>query len=100
MKLTIEEIKDLLLELDYPNQPQLLESVSRQLLSLTGESKSAFIKWYESRELPDFEIEGITPAFLRKYHSMTDVAIILAYARLLKEPKAAAFVLKKPIIKH
>ena len=100
MKLTIEEIKDLLLELDYPNQPQLLESVSRQLLSLTGESRSAFIKWYESRELPDFEIEGITPAFLRKYHSMTDVAIILAYARLLKEPKAAAFLLNMPIIKH
>ena len=100
MKLTIEEIKDLLLELDYPNQPQLLESVSRQLLSLTGESKSAFIKWYESRGLPDVEIEGITPAFLRKYHSMTDVAIILADARHLKEPKAAEKKQKKPIIKH
>lgn len=100
MELTKEQIKELLLELDYPNQPQLLESVARQLLSLTGEGKAAFIEWYTSRKLPDFDIEGITPAYLRKFHSMTDVAIILAYARLLKEPKAAAFILKKPIIKH
>ena len=63
------------------------------------EGKMAFENWYETKEIPNFEIEGITPGFLRKYHSMNDVAILLVYARLLYHPEAA-FSLKKPVIRH
>lgn len=99
MKYNSSEIKERLLEEDYPNNPQLLESVTRQILLLEGEGKMAFDNWFETREIPNFEIEGITPGFLRKYHSMNDVAILLVYARLLDTPEAA-FSLKKPVIRH
>ena len=99
MKYNSSEIKERLLEEDYPNNLQLLESVTRQIQALEGEGEAAFENWFETRKVPDFEIEGITPAFLRKYHSMNDVAIMLVYARLLDTPKAA-FILKKPVIKH
>lgn len=99
MKYNSSDIKERLLEEDYPNNPQLLESVTRQIIALKDEGKAAFENWFETREIPDFDIEGITPSFLRKYHSMKDVAIILAYAHLVNDPKAA-FTLKKPVIKH
>ena len=99
MEYNSSDIKERLLEEDYPNNPQLLECVTRQILALKGEGKAAFENWFKTREIPDFNIEGITPSFLRKYHSMKDVAIILAYAHLKDEPKAA-FILKKPVIKH
>ena len=99
MKYNNSEIKERLLEEDYPNNPQLLESVTRQILLLKGNGKVAFENWFETGEIPHFEIEGITPCFLRKYHSMNDVAILLVYARLLDAPEAA-FALKKPVIKH
>jgi hypothetical protein len=99
MKYNESEIKDCLLEEDYPNNPQLLESVTRQIQALKGKGEEAFENWFETKEVPDFEIEGISPSFLRKYHSMNDVAILLVYARLLDMPKAAS-VFKKPVIKH
>lgn len=99
MKYTSEEIKERLLEEDYPNNQVILESVTRQILALKGEGEKAFVNWFETKSVPSFDIEGITPSFLRKYHSMKDVAIILAYARLVEEPKAA-FILKKPVIKQ
>ena len=99
MKYNSSEIKERLLEEEYPNNPQLIESVTRQILALKGKGETAFENWFETREVPEFEIEGITPSFLRKYHSMNDVAILLVYARLMDMPKAA-FILKKPVIKH
>ena len=99
MKYNSSKIKERLLEEDNPNNPLLLESVTRQILLLKGEGKMAFENWYETREIPNFEIEGITPGFLRKYHSMNDVAILLVYARLLDTPEAASL-LKKPVIRH
>ena len=99
MKYNSEEIKERLLEEDYPNNPVILESVTRQILALRYEGEKAFENWFETRSIPSFDIEGVTPSFLRKYHSMKDVGIILAYARLIEEPKAA-FLLKKPVIKQ
>ena len=87
------------MEEDYPNNPIILESVTRQVLALNGKGEEAFIHWFETNEIPSFDIEGLTPSFLRKYHSMKDVAIILTYAHLVDEPKAA-FLLKKPVIKQ
>lgn len=99
MKYNESEIKERLLDADYPNNPQLLDSVTRQILALKDKGETAFENWFETGDIPDFDIEGITPSFLRKYHSMNDVAIILVYARLLDTPKVAS-VLKKPVIKH
>lgn len=99
MKYSKEEIKDRLLEEDYPQNEALLNSIMNQLGALEGEDEKIFIDWFESNHVPNFEIDGITPAYLRKYHGMKDVAIVLSYIRLLKEPKAA-LLLKKPWIKH
>ena len=90
MKYNSTEIKERLLEEDYPNNSQLLESVTRQILALKGNGKVAFENWFETREIPNFDIEGITPSFLRKYHLMNDVAILLVYARLMDALEADA----------
>lgn len=99
MKYTEKEIKERLLEEDYPNNPVLLESVTSQILSLTDEGEEKFIEWFETKKLFPFNINGITPDFLRKYHAMKDVAIILCYARLKKDPNLATL-LKRPVIKN
>ena len=90
----------MLLENDYPaSNHDMLESVIRQLQNLTDEGKAAFEHWCEARVLPVFDIEGITAEYLQKYHHATDVAVILAYDGLVRNPKSA-YLLKKPIIRH
>ena len=62
MEYSSEKIKNLLVEEeDYPNNEVLLKSVTRQLLSLEGKGKEAFINWYKKGEVPEFEINGINP---------------------------------------
>ncbi|SRR5574344_914321 len=99
MKYSKEEIKDRLLEEDYPQNEELLNSIINQFGTFEGEDEKIFVDWFESNRVPDFEIDGITPAYLRMHHGMKDAAIILSYIRLLKEPKAA-LLLRKPLIKH
>lgn len=99
MEYSSEEIKNRLLEEDYPNNEVLLKSVTRQLLSLEGKGKEALINWYEKGEVPKFEIEGINPNYLKNNHNMSKAAIVLVYARLCDDP-SAAYLLKKPVIKH
>lgn len=100
MNYTAEQLKEMLLENDYPaSNHDMLESVIRQLQNLTDEGKAAFEHWCEARVLPVFDIEGITAEYLQKYHHATDVAVILAYDGLVRNPKSA-YLLKKPIIRH
>lgn len=100
MKYTSEELKELLLENDYPaSNKKLLESVIQQLQSLTPEGKVAFENWYDTRKLPIFDIEGVSVDYLKTYHHANDIAVILAYDGLIKDPKRA-YLLKKPVIKH
>lgn len=100
MKYTSEELKEILLENDYSaSNKQLLESVIRQLQNLTPVGKAAFEHWCNTRTLPDFNIEGVTVDYMKTYHHATDIAVILAYDGLIRNPKSA-YLLKKPMIKH
>lgn len=100
MNYTSENLKEILLENDYPaSNSKMLERVITQLQNLTDEAKEAFEHWYDTRNLPAFDIDGVTPDYLRTYHHATDIAIILAYDGLVRNPKSA-YLLKKPVIKH
>lgn len=69
-----------------------------QFQSLSGEDEAIFNAWFESNRVPEFDISGITPSYLRKYHRMKDAAIVLAYLRLRKDPQVARL-LKRPVIR-
>ncbi len=100
MKYSAEQLKEILLENDYPaSNPKMLESVITQLMNLGPEGQAAFYEWCDSRNLPKFSIEGIDVNYLKTYHGMTDIAVVLAYDGLIKNPKSA-YLLKKPVIKR
>jgi hypothetical protein len=100
MNYIVEELKEILLDNDYPaSNKELMESVIKQLQNLTPEGKEAFEHWYDTRDLPTFDIEGITADYMKTYHHANDIAIILAYDGLIKNPKSA-YLLKRPVIKQ
>ena len=100
MNYTTEELKELLLDNDYPaSNKKLLESVIKQLQDLTPEGKAAFEHWCNTRNLPKFNIEGVTADYLKTYHHANDIAVILAFDGLIKNPKNA-YLLKRPVIKQ
>ena len=100
MDYIFEELKDILLENDYPaSKKKLLESVIEQLQNLTPEGKVAFEHWCNTRELPSFDINGVNVDYLKTYHHSTDIGVILAYDGLIRNPQRA-YILKKPVIKH
>lgn len=97
-QITDIELKDRLLETDYPNDEKLLNDVVQKIRNFGNEAQSMFENWYDTAKIPKFDINGITPAYLRKFHKMKDAGIIIAYDWLQKEPTTAAHLLKKPII--
>jgi hypothetical protein len=97
-KYTNEELKKRLLEDDYPNNEKLLSGVIEKINNFGNEAQSMFDDWYSKTLSPNFDINGITPAFLRKNHSMKDPGIIIAYDWLLKKPEEAVHLLKKGIM--
>lgn len=100
MNYTKEELKEILLDNDYPaSNEKLLESVIKQLQNLTPEGKIAFEHWCNTRNLPAFDIEGITVDYLKMYHHSTDISVILAYDGLIRNPKNA-YLLKRPIVRQ
>lgn len=100
MNYTSEELKNLLLEEDYPASNELLlKSVISQLQHLTPEGRAAFEYWCDTRNLPVFDIEGITAEFMKANHHANDIAVILAYDGLVRNPKNA-YLLKKPVMRH
>ncbi|WP_294547036.1 hypothetical protein [uncultured Bacteroides sp.] len=100
MEYSSEYLKEILLDNDYPaSNKKMLESVISQLQNLLPESKKAFAEWIETRRVPTYDIEGITPAYLRANHNATDISIILVYDGLLRNPKSA-YLLKRPVILH
>lgn len=100
MNYTSENLKEILLDNDYPaSNRNMLERVISQLQNLTEEGKTAFEYWYDTRNLPTFNINGVTTEYLQTYHHATDIAVILAYDGLIRNPKSA-YLLKKPVIKR
>lgn len=100
MEYTEEKLKEILRDNDYPmSNKRLIESVTKQLQNLTPEAKAAFENWLDTRNLPEFNIEGVTVEYMKTYHHSTDIGVILAYDGLLRNPKSA-YLLKEPVIKH
>ena len=95
-------LNELLDECDYPRNEQLRKSVIAQLQNLTEESSKLFAQWKKNRKIAPnaFEIEGITPVYLKTVRKMEDIAIILAYDGLIREPKKSAVLLREPVIKR
>lgn len=100
MNYTPEKLQEILLDNDYPaSNKQLLENVIDQLQHLTPEGMEAFVHWCDTRNLPSFNIEGITADYMKTYHHANDIAVILAYDGLIRNPKSA-YLLKTPVIKR
>jgi hypothetical protein len=97
---TNEELIERLLESDYPNDAQLLEGVIQKIRHFGTEAQAMFDEWYATSGISPFDVKGITPAWLRKYHRMKDVGIIIAYDWLQKKPDEAAYLLRKPVIER
>lgn len=95
-------LNDLLDDCDYPRDEKLRKSVITQLRNLQENSLNLFNQWKKTHKIaPDaFDIEGITPLFLKTKRRMEDIAIILAYDGLLREPRKSAALLKEPVIKR
>ena len=103
-------------DLDYSGNIQELDSLfndmrtmAEELSSVSGQdahSVKRFLRFHNGaerdfrpRELPKFNIEGITVEYLKGYHGCTDIAIILAYNGLIRNPKSA-YLLKRPVIRQ
>lgn len=100
MKYTDEQLREILMDNDYPTTVEsMIDNVISQLKSLDPKAQEMFDNWIKTGMVEDYEINGITPEFMRNKFHAKDVAIILAYDGLLKNPKNATL-LKRPRIKH
>jgi hypothetical protein len=95
---TKNELIERLIECDYPNDDKLLGEVVEKIQNLGPEAKKIFDLWFTTGRLTDFNIQDITPAYLRKFHKMKEAGIIIAYDWLFKDEKNAVRLLKKPVI--
>ena len=97
---TDQEIKELLLEDDYPNKAAILEGVIQRIRSFGPEAAAMFDEWATTGKQPKFEESGISSEFLRKEQHMKAVALIIAFDWLKKEPHEAAHLLQKPHVER
>lgn len=95
---TDQELKVLLLEDDYPNNETMLSGVISRIRSFGEPAAKMFEQWAEKGIPPKFEVEGVSSAFLKSQIDMKNVALIIAYDWLTKDPHEAARLLKKPIV--
>ena len=80
-----DEIRERLLECDYPQGTTLLEA-------------EMFKKWYNTGKTPRFEVNGISSDYLIATYGMKDPALIITYDWLMKEPDEAKRLLKKSVV--
>lgn len=97
MEYTEPEIREILLECDYPLSGTLLDDTVKRICCLGSEAAKMFSEWHKSGRTPHFEINGITSDFLILTYKMKAPALIIAYDWLLKEPDEASRLLKKQI---
>lgn len=98
MEITNEDLKKRLLEADCPNDEKVLNSYAERIRNFGDEARLVFEEWYKTAKVPAFDVNGITPAFLRKFHNYSDISIVFAYEWLSRDPDEAARLLKKPIM--
>jgi hypothetical protein len=97
-KISDDELRERLLESNYPNDEVILRATIESIRNLGSAAGAVFENWYATGKISGFEeIEGITPDFLRERHNMEDVGIIIAYDMLSKDGKSAAHLLKRAL---
>ena len=94
------EIRERLLEADYPGNEELISGVLERIHAFGPSASRMFEKWMDDGKMPRFEEAGISSDYLRSHQRMTDVALIIAYDWLLKDPAEAARLLRKPVIEQ
>ena len=82
MNYTIEELKEILLENDYPaSNKKLLDSVIKQLQNLTSEGKVAFEKWCDDSVIElckgaKYEFFGFAPIAAYYFAKTTEIKTV------------------------
>ena len=99
MKITDQILSSIFDREDVPANEAMRKSMARQLSELGEKAQAMFDAWYVEGERPKFEEKGISSQMLRDKYKMSDVAIILSYDHILKQPKEAQKVfIEKPLM--
>ena len=87
------EIRQSLLKAGYPNRDDLLSSTIDQIRNFQEKPAELFNLWLETNVVADdaFNIDGITPQYLKQKMKLTDVAILIYYNWLLVAPNDAKY---------
>jgi hypothetical protein len=91
--MTHTEMREILLKSGYPNQDTILDSTIDQINKFQEKPAELFNLWLKTNVVADdaFNIDGITPQFLRQKMKLTDVAVIIYYNWLLVAPNDAKY---------
>lgn len=93
-----DEIRERLLECDYPQGTTLLEDAVNRISEFDANAAEMFNKWYNTGKTPRFEVNGISSDYLIATYGMKDPALIITYDWLMKEPGEAKRLLKKSVV--
>ena len=96
---TRDEIRERLLECDYPQGTTLLEDAVNRICEFCDNAAEMFNNWYSTGKTPRFEVNGISSDYLISTYGMKYPAMIIAYDWLMKEPGEAKRLFKKSIVK-
>ena len=86
-------MREILLKSGYPNQDTILDSTIDQINKFQEKPAELFNLWLKTNVVADdaFNIDGITPQFLRQKMELTDVAVLIYYNWLLVAPNDAKY---------
>ena len=94
-----QELRARLAECDYPDEhceqfpeaPSVTDNVIDQIRKFGPKSEELFLVWWETGCVASdaFNVQDITPALLRRNLQLKDLAVVLYYDWLLKNPHDA-----------
>lgn len=91
--ITDTEIRQLLLKAGYPDKDEILNSTIDQIKKFQEKPTELFRVWVDTNAVADdaFNVDGITPQFLRQKMKLTDIAVLIYYNWLLVAPNDAKY---------
>lgn len=99
MKITDQILSTIFDREDVPANEAMRKSMANQLNELGDKAQAMFEAWYNDGVRPKFEVNGISSQMLRDKYKMSDIAVILSYDHILKQPKEAQKVfVQKPLM--
>ena len=92
-KITYIEIRQSLLKAGYPDRDDVLNSTIDQIRNFQEKPAELFNLWLETNIVANdaFNVDGITPQYLRQKMDLTDVAVLIYYNWLLVAPNDAKY---------